>query len=591
MPTSDGAIRIANCSGFYGDRVAAAKEQVEGGDIDYLTGDWLAELTMLILARTRAGGRSGGWARTFVTQMEQVMGTCLDKGIKVVTNAGGLDPAGCAGAVAEVAEKLGLHPKIAYVAGDDLVPRLDELKAAGVAFNNLDTGESLVDKGVEVVTANAYLGCWGIVEALKGGADIVITGRATDAAIVMGPPAYHFGWERTDWDRLAGACVAGHVIECGCQATGGNYSFFTEIPGMDYAGFPIAELYPDGSSVITKHAGTGGLVTVGTVTSQLLYEIGSERYANPDVVSRFDTIQVEEQAPDRVRIFGTKGEPAPPTLKVAMNYQGGFRNGFTFCLTGLDIEAKAALLERQLWRSFPGGKDFFEQARVQLIRTDKADPHTNEEATALLKITVKDRDERKVGRSFANMAVEMGLGSIPGFYGISGAPGPGSPYGVYWPALVPSELVPQEVVFLGDGRTAVDNTAPGLPGAAVSPVVPPLPAVPDGPTKRVPLGTIFGARSGDKGGNANVGLFARSAEAYAWLEQFLTVERMTALLPDAAGLEIRRYPLPNIWSLNFVIVGLLEEGVAASSRQDGQAKSLGEYVRAKYADLPEVLLP
>jgi hypothetical protein len=590
MPTSDGALRVANCSGFYGDRVAAAKEQVDGGEVDYLTGDWLAELTMLILARTRSGGRSGGWARTFLTQMEQVMGTCLDRGIRVVSNAGGLDPAGCAGAVADIAARLGLTPTIAYVAGDDLVPRLDELRAAGHEFRNLDTGESLVDKGVDVITANAYLGCWGIADALDRGADIVVTGRVTDAAVVMGPPAHHFGWTREDWDRLAGACVAGHVIECGGQATGGNYSFFTEVPAMEHVGFPIAEIHPDGSSVITKHPGTGGLVSVGTVTSQLLYEIGSERYANPDVVCRFDTISVGDDGPDRVRISGTRGEPAPPTLKVAMNYQGGFRNGFTFCLTGLDVEEKAALLERQLWGAFPGGRDHFESARTQLIRTDKEDPATNEEGTALLKVTVKDRDERKVGRSFANVAVELGLASIPGFYGLSGAPGPGSPYGVYWPSLVPSELVPQEVVILGGERTVVDNTPGGLGGPEITPAPVELPPVPGGPTERVALGRLFGARSGDKGGNANVGLFARSAAAYAWLEQFLTLERLAELMPEAAGLEIRRYPLPNLWSINVVVVGLLEEGVAASSRQDGQAKSLGEYLRAKHADVPRALL-
>ena len=587
----DGAIRVANCSGFFGDRIAAAREQVEGGDIDYLTGDWLAELTMLILARTRAGGRSGGWARTFLTQMEQVMGTCLDRGIKVVTNAGGLDPAGCAQATAELAGKLGLAPTIAYVAGDDLLARLPELEAAGITFDNLDTGESLTDKGVEVITANAYLGCWGIADALDRGADIVVAGRVTDAAVVMGPPAHAFGWQRTDWDRLAGACVAGHVIECGAQATGGNYAFFTEVPGMDYVGFPIAEISADGSSVITKHPGSGGQVSIGTVTSQLLYEIGSERYANPDVVCRFDTIRLEELETDRIRISGTRGEPAPATLKVAMNYQGGFRNGFTFCLTGLNIPEKAALLERQIFSAFPGGKDHFDQARVQLMRTDHEDPQSNEAATALLKITVKDRDEHKVGRAFSNTAIEFGLASIPGFYGLSGGPGPGTPYGVYWPALIPSDLVPQEVVVLGGERTVVDNTEANLPGDTVGPVAIDVPAAPSGPTRRVALGTLFGARSGDKGGNANVGLFARSDAAYAWLEQFLTVERMHALLPDLAGLEVRRYPLANIWSINFVIVGLLEEGVAASSRQDGQAKSLGEYVRAKHADIPVALLP
>ncbi|MGA1556433.1 MAG: acyclic terpene utilization AtuA family protein, partial [Ilumatobacteraceae bacterium] len=281
-------IRIANCSGFYGDRISAAAEMVEGGPIDVLTGDWLAELTMLILARTKAKRPNGGFARTFVTQMEQVMGTCLDRGIKVVTNAGGLDPDGCAEAVHEVAERLGLSPKIAYVDGDNLLGRLDELVAAGVDLAHFETGEPVGDVS-RFISANAYFGCWGIVEALDRGADIVITGRATDAAIVCGPAAWHHGWARDDWDALAGAVVAGHVIECGTQATGGNYSFFTEVPGLERTGFPWAEVASDGSCVIGKHDGTGGQVSVGTVTSQLLYEIGSERYYGPDVTTRFDT--------------------------------------------------------------------------------------------------------------------------------------------------------------------------------------------------------------------------------------------------------------------------------------------------------------
>ncbi len=590
MPTADGAIRVANCSGFYGDRLAAAREMVEGGPIDYLTGDWLAELTMYILSRSQAKTPSAGYARTFVTQMEQVMGTCLDRGIKVITNAGGLNPRACAEATQDVADRLGLHPKIAYVEGDNLLERIPELQAAGLDFANMDTGQKLADLGVEILTANAYLGCWGIVDALARGADIVVTGRVTDAAVVMAAPAHHFGWARTDWDRLAGACVAGHVIECGGQATGGNYSFFTEVPGMGYIGFPLAELRDDGSSVITKHTGTGGQVSVGTVTSQLLYEIGGPRYANPDVVCRFDTIAVSQEGADRVLISGTRGEPAPPTLKVAMNYLGGYRNGFAFALTGLDIDAKAALLDEQLFSQFPGGRDHFDQVRTQLIRSDKADPDSNEEAVAQYKVTVKDRDERKVGRAFANVAVEFGLCSIPGFFGLSGGPGAASPYGVYWPALIPSELVPQTVAFLGGEATVVDNTAAGLAGAAVEGTVVALPIPPQGPTRRVPLGTIFGARSGDKGGNANLGVFARSVAAYAWLERFLTAERFTELLPDTARYGVDRYPLPNLWSINFVVRGLLEEGVAASSRQDGQAKGFGEYLRAKYADIPEALL-
>ena len=412
--------------------------------------------------------------------------------------------------------------------------------------------------------------------------------------MVAGPAAWHHGWTRDDWDALAGAIVAGHVIECGGQATGGNYSFFTEIADMTYPGFPWAEVAADGSSVIGKHASTGGEVSVGTITSQLLYEIQSERYLNPDVVSRFDTIELDQIGRDRVRISGTRGEPAPPTLKVAMNYQGGYRNQISIGLTGLDIEAKAELIERQFWHACPYGPDDYETVVRKFLPTHKADPGTNEEAVAVYKIIVKDPDERKVGRAFSNAGTEIGLCSIPGMFGTGGGPGPGQPFGVYWPALVDASLVPMQVVVDGR-RTVVDSTPPDVPSAGASSgrveaaraerVDPP-----PGATQAVPLGTLYGTRSGDKGPNANLGIFARSAEAFWWLSDFLTVERLATLMPEAAEHRVDRYDLPNIWSLNFIFHGLLEEGVAASTRQDPQAKALGEYLRAKIIEVPEALL-
>ncbi len=579
-------IRIANCSGFYGDRIAAAREMVEGGPIDVLTGDWLAELTMLILARTQAKRPGGGYARTFVTQMEHVMGTCLDKGIKVVTNAGGLDPDGCAEAVAEVADKLGLSPKIAYVNGDNILPRLGELVEAGVNLDHFETGEPIGDIS-RFISANAYLGAWGIVEALNADADIVITGRVTDAAVVCGPAAWHHGWARDDWDELAGAVVAGHVIECGTQATGGNYSFFTEVDGLSHPGFPWAEVAADGSCVIGKHDDTGGAVTVGTVTSQLLYEIGSPAYLGPDVTSRFDAIQLEQVGTDRVRISSTKGEPPPPTLKVAMNELGGYRRDISIALTGLDTEAKAKLVDEAFWTACPYSRSDFESADTQLIRTDKSDPASNEEAVAVWKTTLKSFDERKLGRGVSNAVNELALSSIPGFFGVGG----GSPraFGVYRPATVPAEMVPQHVVVLGGSRTVVDSVAPpGVPAAVVA--SPPVSLSDERPTVRAPLGALFGSRSGDKGGNANLGVFARSSAAFDWLDSYLSTARLRELLPEAAELEIDRYRLPNIWSLNFLIHGILQEGVAASTRQDGQAKSLGEWLRAREADIPIELL-
>ncbi|MEI7618197.1 MAG: acyclic terpene utilization AtuA family protein [Actinomycetota bacterium] len=581
-------VRIANCSGFYGDRLSAAKEMVTDGPIDFLTGDWLAELTMLILARTQAKRPGGGYARSFVQQMEQVMGTCLDRGIKVVTNAGGLDPAGCAEAVAEVAAKFGLNPTIAYVNGDNLLPRLDELVAAGVDLAHFETGEPVGDTS-RFITANAYLGCWGIVDALNRGADIVITGRVTDAAVVCGPAAWHHQWTRDNWDALAGAVVAGHVVECGAQATGGNYSFFTEVPGMTRVGFPWVEVAADGSCVIGKHDGTGGEVSIGTVTSQLLYEIGGPSYLGPDVSARFDTIQLEQIARDRVRISGTKGEPPPSTLKVAMNEVGGFRNDMAIALTGLDIEAKAELVEAAFWEACPYNAEDFASVTTRVVRTDKVDPASNEEAIALWRITLKDPDERKVGRAVANAVTEIALATIPGLFGVSGGPSGGSAYGVYRPALVPAELVPQHVVVLGGEQTVIDSVAPQATVHVIGDSGPSAVA-PGGPTERVPLGRLFGARSGDKGGNANLGVFARSDQAWAWLDAFLTTERLCELLPETAALIVDRYRLPSIRSLNFVIHDLLQEGVAASTRQDSQAKSLGEWLRSRIVDIPTALL-
>ncbi|MGC8509301.1 MAG: acyclic terpene utilization AtuA family protein [Acidimicrobiales bacterium] len=581
-------LRIANCSGFYGDRLSAAREMVEGGPIDVLTGDWLAELTMLILARTRARRPGAGYARSFLTQMEQVMGTCLDRGIRVVANAGGLDPDRCAEAVAEIGERLGLAPRVAYVNGDDLLPRLEELRDAGVSLAHLETGEPVGDVS-RFVSANAYLGCFGIVDALARGADIVVTGRVTDAAVVCGPAAWHHGWRRDDWDRLAGGVVAGHVIECGAQVTGGNYSFFTEIEHMTHVGFPWVEVAEDGSCVVGKHDGTDGEVSIGTVTSQLLYEIGAPAYLGPDVTARFDTLVLEQLAPDRVRISGAQGEPPPPTLKVAMNEIGGYRQDLTVALTGLDIEAKARLVEDAFWRQCPVPREEFDDVTVRVLRTDKPDPPTNEEAVALWRITLKDRDEAKVGRAVADAAIAIALATVPGFFNLGPAPSSGSPYGVFRPAVVPASLVPQYVTVLGDGTALVDSVAPE--GAvSVTPAAEPAAEPPTGPTTRVALGTVVGTRSGDKGGRANLGVFARSDSAWAWLDRFLTVERLRELLPETAPLTIERYRLPALRSLNFVIVDLLQEGVAASTRQDAQAKGLGEWLRARMVDVPTVLV-
>lgn len=579
---------VANCSGFYGDRLSAMREALDGGPVDVITGDYLAELTMLILGRQRMKDPAGGWARTFRTQLEDTLGTALERGVRIVSNAGGLNPTGLADAVRQLADGLGLDVKVATVAGDDLVGRLDELD---VRHGDVPPGDTPVSG---VLTANAYLGCWGIVRALQAGADVVVTGRVTDASLVVGPAAWHHGWSPANLDALAGATVAGHVLECGTQVTGGNFSFFAELldadpAALDAVGFPIVEVAAAGSSVVTKHPGTGGAVTVETVTEQLLYECTGAQYGGPDVVTRFDTITLEQDGPDRVRVSGVRGLPPGPWLKVATNRLGGFRSSVTIPLSGLDVERKAAVLQRQLAPVLAQ----VAEARVELARTDSPDAVVQEEASALLHVTVKDGDRDKVAKAFTAPLIELALASIPGFFTTTAPPSP-SPYGVFSPAWVRAGLVPQQVTLpdgtveqvsssVPDGRDAAPATT------AIAEPAPPAPE-PAGPTRRVPLGRVAGTRSGDKGGSATLGVYGRSDAGYRWLASFLTAERLQALLPEAAGLPVTRELLPNLRAVLFQLPGLLGEGVASGARFDAQAKGLGEWLRSRLVDVPESLL-
>ena len=604
---------IANCSGFFGDRLSAAREMVEGGPIDVLTGDWLAELTMLILARQRMKhGPGAGYARTFLTQMEQVLSTCRERGVRVVSNAGGLDPQGCADALGDVITKLGIGPvSVAVVTGDDLMPRMDQLDEE---WRNLDTRE--LPEDVHFLTANAYLGGEPITAALSAGADVVITGRVTDAALVVGPAAWWHGWsyadaaagDRAALDRFAGAVVAGHAIECGAQVTGGNYAFFQGLD-LHHPGFPIAEVADDGTSVITKHPGTGGAVTVGTVTAQLLYEIGGRAYANPDATARFDTIELEQAGPDRVRISGVRGESAPDRLKVAANYLGGFRNSMTLVMTGLDAEAKADLAlctitGLTLADATAAGLSPRMRAQrstlsvreldVDWAPTAYADPATADQAQSLLRITVRDADPKAVGKPFTTAVVQSALASYPGMFPTA-PPGEGTPYGVYWPTTVDRASAPATVTVDGE-------QVPMLPylrnetSTIVEVAEPVQVQVQAGETVDRPLGTIAGARSGDKGGDANIGVWIPQAlpnrdQAYAWLESFLDAERVRHLLPESALLAIDVHPLPNLHAVNIVIHGLLGRGVAENARSDPQAKGLGEHLRARIVPIPGHLVP
>ena len=553
-------LRVGNASGFYGDRFDAMREMLTDGPLDVLTGDYLAELTMLILGRDRLKNPDAGYARTFLRQLEECLGLAHDRGVRIVSNAGGLNPAGLADAVRALADRLGIPVRVAHVEGDDL---------------------TAAHPGT--LAAHAYLGGFGIAECLRAGADVVVTGRVTDAALVTGPAAAHFGWAPTEYDRLAGAVVAGHLLECGAQTTGGNYAFFQD-GDVRRPGFPLAEIHADGTSVITKHDGTGGFVDTGTVTAQLLYETGGPRYAGPDVTARLDTVRLTQDGPDRVRVEGVRGEAPPPTLKVGLNRLGGFRNEVAFVLTGLDVEAKAALVRTQLEPALGKAAD----VRWDLVRTDRPDAPTEESASALLRLVVRDADQQVVGRALSGAAVELALASYPGFH-VLAPPGKGAPYGVFEAVHVPRDTV-DHVAVLHDGRRVPVPDARDTAVLADVPEPPPPQPLPPGPARKAPLGLVAGARSGDKGGDANVGVWARTDDVWRWLAHELTTDRFRELLPETRDLPVTRHPLPNLRALNFVVEGILGEGVAAQHRFDPQAKALGEWLRARHLDIPEVLL-
>ncbi|MFF7038397.1 acyclic terpene utilization AtuA family protein [Streptomyces griseus] len=561
-------LRIGNASGFYGDRFDALRDMLTDGPLDVLTGDYLAELTMLILGRSRLKDPEKGYATTFLRQLEEGLGLAHERGVKIVANAGGLNPAGLADAVRKLAAKVGVPVTVAHVEGDSLP----------------------VPDGF--LTANAYLGGSGIAACLRAGAEVVVTGRVTDAALVTGPAAAHFGWGPDDLDALAGAVVAGHVLECGTQATGGNHAFFGAYDPalLRRPGFPLAEIHADGSSVITKHDGTGGVVDLSTVTAQLLYETGGARYAGPDVTARLDTVRLTADGPDRVRIDGVRGEAPPPTLKAGLTRLGGWRNEVVFVLTGLDIEAKARLVQDQFADALErGGGRPPAEVRWELSRTDHADADTEERAGALLRLVVRDQDAEAVGRAVSSAAIELALGSYPGFH-VTAPPGKGAPYGVFEARPVPAGEVEHSAVLPDGSRLIIEPPAitQELAEADQPPLPDPYPST--APTRRVPLGLIAGARSGDKGGDANVGVWVRGDDAWRWLAHELTVERFKELLPETADLTVVRHVLPNLRALNFTVHGLLGEGVAAQARFDPQAKAVGEWLRSRWLPVPVPLL-
>ncbi len=593
--TAPRKIIIANCGGFWGDDPTAARRQVEGGPIDYLVMDYLAEVTMAILQKQRLKRPEAGFATDFLRQLRDTLVPCMEKGIRIISNAGGVNPTQCAREVEKLAAELGVADKVrvGVVLGDDIFGRLDELAEAGEQLEHMETGRPLADVRDEVLSANVYLGAAAVATALDQGANVIISGRVTDTGVTLAPMIHEFGWKADDWDRLAAGIVAGHIIECGTQCTGGNFTDWRLVPSFDCMGYPLVEVSADGTFVVSKHPNTGGMVSVHTVTEQLLYEMGAPEYLAPDCIARFDSIQLDPDGPDRVRVSGIRGQPAPEKLKVSVSFQQGFRAFGRLMISGPDAREKAAKVADALWASV-GGADAFDDSKTQLLGFDSCHPSLGdgEPGEVLLQLAVRDADRKKIDSVFAPQVVPKVLSTIPGitYLADQGRPRASDVVG-YWPALISREVLDVSVVVGGETVGVPQQAAgSGAPGEPFTPAGVSAPVPDTGETRDVLLSQLCLARSGDKGDTCNVGLLARSPEIYTWIREHITAAFVKRRFAEICRGEVERFEVPNLLALNFLLHESLGGGGTLSLLLDAQGKTYAQYLLASTVTVDAGLL-
>ena len=589
-PPMPDMIRIANAGGYWGDDLSQFRRQVELGPVDYLTLDFLAEITMSIMQKQRARDPRAGYARDFVAQVEETLPLLVDRGVRVISNAGGVNPLACRAALLEMAQLHGRPIEVAAVAGDDLLPRLGELNAAGVTLDNMDDRAPFAAIRDRVSSANAYFGAWPVVEALRSGAQVVVTGRCTDTGITLAPMIHAFQWAPDDWDRLASGIVAGHIVECGAQSTGGNFTDWRSVPHLERIGYPVIEVSLDGSFVVTKHAGTGGSVTVRTVKEQLVYEMGDPRsYVTPDVVADFGSIRIEPAGRDRVRVWGVKGRPAPASLKVSASYFDGWKASGTLVVSAPQAAEKAEALAAQFWKrlDLPFTETLTERIGHSACWGPLAPPADPPEV--LLRLSVRDRDKSKLER-FAKMVPAVILSGPPGVAVTGGRPQTQEVV-AYWPALVPREQVKARLVTR-EGERTLEWPTPLLPARAPAPLPRLAWPKPRGSARpvAVPLAKLAHARSGDKGDTCNIGVIARAPEIYPWLRRTLTASLVERRFRGICRGKVERHEVPNLWALNFLLHESLGGGGTVSLRLDAQGKTLSHALLAMEVRVPKALV-
>ncbi|KAK3615999.1 hypothetical protein LTR56_026258 [Elasticomyces elasticus] len=601
MPSSR-SLRIGNVSGATGDAAHAMHRMARCGNVDVITGDWLSEMNIAWNAIAKLQDPDTGYEVGFLQQLEESLDEIVQQGMKVVTNAGALNTTALSRKVEELCRRKQHHRLVvASVYGGDVTSKVKSSQAQDNLrhLDHTDVSFSDWSSGLTPSCAVAYIGGWGITEALRKGADIVICGRVTDASPVIGAAAWWYDWDRTAYDQLAGALVAGHLIECGPYATGANFSGFKEfLPSLVDLAFPIAEILPSGECFITKSAGWSGTVNKFNITAQLLYELQGELYLNPDVVADLSKVSIDSTSQiDRIFVSGITGHPPPPTLKCMVAAEAGYQAETTYYINGLDVAAKAQMMKAQLSNAFRDCK--FTKFSVELYGSEIANPRTQAAGTVMLRVFAQAR--RKEDISAANFKApiySLRMQSYPGYHmNLDFRTMEPKPFMEIFPSLIDASEICHRVAI---GSESTDVAPP--PETKVYPNIRPsyetahpVPLDVFGPTKRAPLGYIVHARSGDKANNSNVGFFVRHPDEYTWLQTFLTVDRIKSLLEDdwdthGNGPTVERCEFPNLCAVHFRILDFLDGGIASSSRIDGLGKGIGESLRSKEADLPAMFL-
>ncbi len=590
-------IRIGNAGGYWGDDLSALKRQLTGGPLDYITMDFLAEITMSILQRQRKANADLGYAVDFLHQLEECLPLIVKKNVRVISNAGGINPIGMARKIVEMAKKKKLNVKVGVVYGDDISGQLYELSAAGERFANMETGDDFFAVRSRIASANIYLGAEPVVKALDAGCQIVVTGRVTDTGLTLAPMIHEFGWPMDDWDKMAAGVVAGHMIECGCQVSGGNITDWQDVKDFDNIGYPIVEMEKSGDFVVTKHKKTGGLVSEKTVKEQLVYEMGDpSNYISPDGVARFDTAHLKVEGKNRVRVSGIKGRPEPDYLKVSMAYEDGWKSSGEVLVSGPETDKKADIIADILWNKL---KHKYESKRTEKIGSGSIWPDELRGAESneiLLRFGVRDQDFGKV-RDFGKALSTLIL-SGPAGMAVTGQGRPKPKQVVaYWPALIHRSRVTAKVLTIntiGEEEffeiqfpIRVQATTLELPNDKGARKKLKKAA---GRVKQVRLSEICYARSGDKGDTCNIGVLARSPKVYEWIVENLTSDVVKKFFKGTTFGKVIRYELDNLHALNFLLEETLDGGGTSSLMIDPQGKTLAQALLQMQVKIPVSLL-